>query len=233
MTRPSLARAIPCALVLASLIALPAAARAQSNLSVQGFGYPPGQFSTRAEGSGGAIAEMDPLSPVNPASIAVLGTRIVYFQIEPEFRSVTSAGGSDHTTTNRYPNVFGAMPIGSRWTVALGSSTLLDRTSSTSFNTTQHLDPVDSVLMATTYKVEGAMNDVRFATAFAPRSWLRLGVGLHGIVGHNLVSLTEAFPNDSLEFSQFTQQRMLGFRGTAVSAGVQLASKYVVAAFSA
>lgn len=228
----SLARALAVATTVATTVALPAAVQAQSNLSVQGFGYPPGQFSTRTEGTGGALAEMDPLSPVNPASIAVLGTRIVYFQIEPEFRTVTSAGRTEHTTTNRYPNVFGAMPIGSRWAVSLGASTLLDRTSSTEFNTTQRLNATDSVVMNTTYRVEGAMNDVRFATAWTPQTWLRLGVGVHAITGHNLVSLTEDFPNDSAVFSRFTEQRMLGFKGGAVSAGVQFASKSVVAAFS-
>src|SRR5690242_18553488 len=38
---------------------------AQANLSSQGFGYPTGQFSTRTYGTGGALAELDPLSPVN------------------------------------------------------------------------------------------------------------------------------------------------------------------------
>lgn len=232
MMRLSPDRALGRALAIAALVALPAAARAQSNLSVQGFGYPPGQFSTRSEGSAGAIALMDPLSPVNPASIAVVGTRMVYFQIEPEFRTVTVNGVSEGTRVNRYPNVFGAMPIGSRWAVSLGASTLLDRSSSTEFNTTQHLSATDSVLMNTTYQVDGAMNDVRFATAWTPRTWLRVGVGLHAITGHNLVSLTEAFPNDSVDFSRFTQQRMLGFKGSAVSGGVEFVSKYVIAALS-
>ena len=82
-------------------------ARAQSNLSVQGFGYSAGQFSSRAQGTGGAIAESDPFSPVNPASIAVFPSRILFFQMEPEFRSVTSARGTERTSTARYPRAIG------------------------------------------------------------------------------------------------------------------------------
>ena len=37
------------------------------------FGYPPGQLSTRAGSTGGALGEIDPLSPLNPASLLGLG----------------------------------------------------------------------------------------------------------------------------------------------------------------
>ncbi|HEX3866605.1 MAG TPA: hypothetical protein VHV78_07610, partial [Gemmatimonadaceae bacterium] len=124
---------------LGVLAGLSRVARAQSNLSTQGFGFPTGQFSSRAQGTGGALGEMDPLTPVNPATISLLGTRVLFFQIEPEYRTVTTASGSEHTTTSRYPVVFGAIPVTDRMMVSFGSSTLLDRTSSTSFQTTQQL----------------------------------------------------------------------------------------------
>ena len=69
----------------------------QANLSTQGFGYPTGQLSSRALGSAGSIGEVDPLSPINPASLADLPTRTVFFQIEPEFRTVTANGGTDRS----------------------------------------------------------------------------------------------------------------------------------------
>lgn len=204
---------------------------AQSNLSTQGFGYPTGQFSARAYGSGGSIAEMDPLSPINPASISLIGTRLLFFQIEPEYRTVTTSNGSENTTTARYPVVFGAIPVGSRWIFSASSSSLLDRTATTVFNSTQFISPVDSVPMTTTYQVAGGINDFRLATAFTPASWLHLGLGLHGITGSNLINITQSFV-DTTEFSAFTQTRVLGYSGTAISAGAMLVSKDFTAAFS-
>ena len=206
--------------------------RAQANLSAQGFGFPTGQFSTRTWGTGGALAELDPLSPVNPASLALIPTRLVTFQIEPEFRTVTTASGTDHTTTARYPNVFGAIPVGRGWVLSLGASTLLDRTATSVFNTTQFLTATDSVPMTTQFRVDGAMDDVRLGAGWAPANWLRVGVGAHAITGHNLISITQSFA-DSAQFATFTQQRVLGFSGGAVSAGIQLVSKIVTAGFSA
>jgi hypothetical protein len=207
-------------------------ARAQSNLSVQGFGYSAGQFSSRAQGTGGAIAESDPFSPVNPASIAVFPSRILFFQMEPEFRSVTSARGTERTSTARYPNVFGALPVGSNWVFSLGSSTLLDRTSTTSFRTRQLVSLIDTVPMTTTYQIDGAMNDVRLAVAWAPKPWARVGLGLHGITGRNLISLTQAF-DDTVRFSSFAEQIIIGFKGSAVSTGFQLVSNSLSASGSA
>src|SRR5207342_144065 len=140
--------------IAAALLVVPLAARAQSNLSTQGFGFPTGQFSTRAYGTGGAIAEMDPLTPVNPASLGLLPSRILFLQFEPEFRSVKSVAGTEHTTTARYPDVFGAIPITSTVIMSLGASTLLDRTSSTSFRTTQALPGGENVDMTTTYRID-------------------------------------------------------------------------------
>ena len=215
-----------------SIAGLPLAARAQAGLSTQGFGFPTGQMSTRTLGAGGSLAEIDPLSPVNPASIALLGSRIIFFQVEPEFRTVTSARGSDATRTVRYPNVFGAIPVGGSVVISLGSSTFLDRTSETVFTQPQILSPGDSVLMTTRFTVNGAMDDVRLAGAWTPVSWLRVGVGAHAITGHNLVTVEQSF-DDTVAFATSRQQRILSFSGAAASAGVQLVSKYVTAAFSA
>ncbi len=218
--------------IAAGLLLVPLAVRAQSNLSSQGFGFPTGQFSARAYGAGGSLAEMDPLTPINPASLGLLPSRIQFLQMEPEFRSVKGVAGTEHTTTARYPVVLGAIPIASNFILALGASTLLDRTSSTSFSTTQKLPDGENVAMTTTYRIDGAMSDVRLASAWVPNNWLRLGVGVHGISGHNLVALTQTF-DDSVRFSAFSQSRVLGFGGGAVSGGIQLVSSKFVAAGSA
>jgi hypothetical protein len=216
------ARQVVGAFALSALAA--GAASAQANLSTQGFGYPPGQLSTRALATGGSIAEIDPLSQINPASIAMHGTRIVSFQIEPEFRTVNTGSKSEHTTTARYPNVLIAIPVGGSWVVSAGASTLLDRTATTEFNTTETITGGEQVPMTTTYHVDGAMSDVRLAAGWMPRSWLRLGVGAHAITGHNLVSVTQQFA-DSSQFSSFNQSLVIGFSGAAASAGVQLVNK--------
>ena len=223
-------RAVLPAVALAIL--LPLSAHAQSNLSAQGYGFPSGQLSARAYGAGGSLAEMDPLSPVNPASIALLPSRILFLQLEPEFRTVHGVAGSEHTTTARYPDVFGALPIGSNFMLSLGASSLLDRTSTTAFSATQHLPNGDDVAMTTTYEINGGISDVRLASAWVPVNWLRVGLGLHAIAGSNLVNLTQTF-DDSLRFSAFKLTRVLGFGGDAISGGVQLVSSKWVAAGSA
>ena len=217
---------------IAAAVGIAPTLAAQSNLSSQGFGYPTGQLSSRAAGTGGAIAEIDPLSPVNPASLAIVPTRMVFFQIEPEFRSVTTSAGTEHTTTARYPVVFGAIPIGRGWVASLSASTLLDRTSTTSFTSVQHLTAGDSVGMTTKFEIDGAMDDVRLGAGWAPARWLRIGFGAHAITGHNRVSVTQTFA-DSIAFSPFSQQRTLSFSGGAGSAGVQAAAKWFTIAASA
>jgi hypothetical protein len=226
MRSPFLSARLARVALLAILPALiTSRAQAQGNLSAQGFGYAPGQLSTRALGTGGAIAELDPLSPLNPASIALHQARIVEFQIEPEFRTVNSPTGSEHTTTARYPNVFAAFPVGKGWVIGAGASTLLDRTSTTEFSTSQILPAgPDTVPMHTTYRLDGAMADIRLAGAYNVTPWMRIGLGLHGITGHNLVSITQTF-DDSLRFESFNQSLILDFSGLAGSAGVQLTSK--------
>jgi len=204
---------------------------AQSNLSSQGFGYPPGQFSSRALGTGAAIGEIDPLSPINPATLAVLGARTVYFQAQPEYRTVTGPGGTERTTTARYPVVFGAIPVGASWMISIGSSTLLDRTAATTVTTTVPISSTESEVTTTSSKVDGAINDVRIAAAWSPTSWLRAGVGAHAIAGHNRVTLEQTF-QDSIQFASFTQQRLLGYGGAAVSGGVELVSKNFNASLS-
>jgi len=199
-------------------------AQAQANLSTQGYGFPTGQFSTRSLASGGATAEIDPLSQINPATMAMHGVRIVSFQIEPEFRTVNSGTTSEKTNIARYPNVFAAIPLSSQFVISAGASTLLDRTSTTNFQSTQLLSNGQSEPMTTEYRIDGALSDVRLALGWNAASWLRFGVGAHAITGHNLVSITQSF-QDSLQFAAFNQSIVLGFSGAAASAGVELASK--------
>ena len=107
-------------------------AGAQGALSTQGFGYPQGEFSTRALGTGGGLAQFDPQSGVNPASIASSGDPLLFLQYEPEFRRLTAGGPTQHSTTSRFPMAVASLPILGEGTIALSVSTLLDRSWSTS-----------------------------------------------------------------------------------------------------
>lgn len=213
--------------------AIPAGVAAgQSNLSGQGYGFPTGQFSARTQGTGGAVAEGDPFSPINPATIAVFPSRILFFQIEPEFRTVKTPTGTDKTNIARYPIVFGALPLSNRLVMSLSASTLLDRTSTTAFRSTQIITGGDSVQMTTTYNISGAMSDVRLAGAMNIKPWFRVGLGAHAITGRNLVSITQDF-TDTIRFSPFADTISLGFSGAAGSAGVQLVASSLVFSGSA
>ncbi len=223
-------RSLSAGLAFGFAVALASTASAQAALSTQGFGFPTGQLSSRAWGTGGAIAEVDPLSPVNPATLSMIGTRLINFQIEPEYRSVSSSGGIDRTTTARYPVVFGAIPIKS-WVMSLGSSTLLDRTSTTVFPATAPINSSERVETTQRERVDGAMDDIRLAGAWIPTNWLRVGLGIHGIAGHNLVAVTQSF-TDSTQFATFSEQRLFGFSGFAASAGFEVVSKLFMAGVS-
>ena len=81
----------------AASIMSPAPVAAQGTLSTQGFGYPGGQQSTRSLGAGGALGESDPFSATNPAAIYNFGGSVLYFQAEPEYRTLHVSGATEQT----------------------------------------------------------------------------------------------------------------------------------------
>jgi hypothetical protein len=208
------------ALAAAGLLLAVPAAHAQGALSTQGFGYPPGQLSTRALGAGGATGETDPVSPLNPASIINWGTSAVFFQVSPEYRTVDVDGASHRTTTQRYPLTIGALSLGPRVFLALSASTLLDRTWQTTEEGTIDVGgtPVTST---TTYASDGAINDVRLAAAWAPQPWLRVGAGGHALVGRNRLSVLSRF-SDTSGFNPLISQSVISYGGHAFSAGAEV-----------
>lgn len=207
------------AVALAALL-LPAAARAQGSLGVQGFGYPPGQLSTRSISAGGATGEIDVLSPLNPAALLGLGGSTLYVQAEPEYRSVRIADVKVSTTTARYPVFFGGFALGPRWAVGLSSSTFTDRTWAT---TTESLELIagDTVRTRKLFSSEGAINDNRLAAAYLPVRWLRLGIGLHALSGRNRIVSGDSFPNNP-SFVSFLDTNVISFGGNAISAGAEV-----------
>jgi len=192
---------------------------AQGALSTQGLGYPTGQMSARAEGTGGAVADFDALSLVSPAAIAGVGASALFFQYSPEFRRVTAGSSTANTTTARFPLVSGILPMGQDWTLGLSSSTFLDRTSETSLVRRQ-LVGADSVNETELTKVLGAINDVRLALAWAGSPKFRIGGGFHVFSGSNRMTLSQLFP-DSAKYISTSQAARLSYAGFAGSVGIE------------
>ena len=199
---------------------------AQSNVSTQGFGYPPGQLSTASLGSAGALSEFDPVSTLNPAAVADWGRAGLHFQTDPEFRTVTSPGGIDHTTTLRFPLLVAGLPITSSFAMALSFSTLLDRTWETRVADTVAVG--DTMLLASNdFKSTGGIEDLGIAAGWAPSSALRLGLGLHFFTGQNQITVTQTFPtilgtNPISKTAPFGQADLYNYSGFGVSAGIEL-----------
>jgi len=217
--------------VLLAAVVLTASAHAQGALSTAGLGYPTGQTSARSEGAGGALADFDALSLVNPATIAGVGSAALFFQYSPEFRRVNDGTNTAKTTTARFPLVAGILPVGQRWAMGLSSSTFLDRSYETSLVRTQSVgdpnNPADSIEVTERTKVLGAINDIRLTAAWASSPAFRIGVGGHVFSGSNRVTLSEVFP-DSSRFITTSQNSRISFAGFAASAGIEFHPSHVI-----
>ncbi len=198
----------------------PVVAGAQGAISVLGFGYPTGQLSTRALGTGGAIGEMDPLSATNPAVLGSLGGSVLYFQAEPEFRRLHVGSSSESATIARYPLITASFPVNEKLTLGLTASNLLDRTFETS---TRGIATAGDTTLATSnnFKSDGAIGDLRFAASYIPVRWLKVGMGIHAIAGDNRIRNTQKF-DDSTRFATLTDTATIGYTGNAYSAGFEL-----------
>jgi len=202
-------------LALCATIATSAAA--QGTLSTQGFGYPAGGLSTHAEALGGSIAESDPLSPMNPAALSSWGRPGLYFQYDPEFRTVQASGVSASTLTARFPMVAGALNIGPRLTFGLSATTFLDRTWEVSRSGSVFSGP-DSTVFAEKFSTDGAINDLRAGLAFSLFSNLSVCIAGHVLTGQNRLSITRQFSDTATAI--FTENSTLSYTGHSVSGGI-------------
>lgn len=207
-------------LVGVTLLSVGAAGRAsaQGSVSVQGFGYPPGQLGTRAGSMGGGIAEHDAESGLNPAALLSARTSLLFFQYAPEFRNVDADGRSERTTTLRFPLIGGIARLGERARIGLSISTLLDRTFAVNLTDTSITDGA-SVVSTDRFRNEGGMSDVRFSGGWRFGSRVDIGAGVHAITGQNRARVNRAF-GDSLELS--LEDRTISFSGSGLSAGAML-----------
>jgi hypothetical protein len=221
-------RILSSSFVLLALIAVPAVVGAQGTLSTQGFGYPTGEMSTRAMGSGGATADFDAFSSTNPASIAGSQGSMLYVQVEPEYRHLTNDnGGSQKNTIARHPLAMLAVQIRPSLFGGVSVSNFLDR----SFETSERRNTAiadTTVATTNTFKSDGAIGDVRAGLAWTPTSWLRLGVAGHVISGDNRLRSAEVF-DDSARFAAIADTTTVTYVGSALSAGVEVFAGSVAA----
>jgi hypothetical protein len=211
---------VRAATLAALTLAVPVLSGAQGTLSTQGFGYPTSGMSARSLGAGGAITEFDPLSTTNPAALPSIGGGALYVQVEPEFRRLSVAAGSESARIARHPLTMLAFPLRSSLMMGLSLSNLLDRSFETNERRTQ---TVGTDVLPTTnfFKSDGAIGDVRLALAWAPANWIRLGVAGHAITGDNRLRSTQQF-DDSARYASIVDTSTVTYVGTAVSAGTAL-----------
>lgn len=204
--------------LIAAIALVSVTARAQGTESAQGLGYPPGEMSSRTLGTGGAMAEVDGRSPINPAALALRPVPQLFAQYDPELRAVTSNGKTSSTTTARFPNVGALLPVSNRLVLGVNVSTFLDQSWANSRAITTDIGG-EQIALNQSVKSEGAMEDIRGAVAYALSPSVRLGVGLHGFTGSARLTAKSIF-DDSLRFRNLSQTTNLSYSGYAVSAGI-------------
>jgi len=200
-----------------ALLGIPALTMAQGTISTQGFGYPPGGLSTRAGAAGGGFAEFDFSTPRNPSSTLGWGRGGLYFQYEPEFRSVTAGPTTDNTMTARFPIWMAGLQLGSRAMGTITASTLLDRTWATSVRGGQILG-ADSVGYEERVESNGAINDIRLGASYSVSQNFSVGFGLHGFTGENRLQLRRQY-DDSLTYGTLNRALTISYLGSGFSGG--------------
>jgi hypothetical protein len=165
------------------------------------------------------MAEMDPLSPLNPAAIAGFGRAALFFQYDPEFRRVTAGGRSENATITRFPVVAALIPVSRRAQLAFSASTYFDRTFSTTVSTETD---IGGERIGATERVEsrGSVSDVRLAGAWVFSNTFRVGVGGHVLTGENRLVSGRVFA-DTLRFGTVSDSSNIDYSGIAVSAGAE------------
>jgi hypothetical protein len=204
-------------LFVASLL-LAAPLAAQGTLSTQGFGYHPGQISTRARATGGAVGEFDPTSALNPAALSWWARSGVMLEYAPEFRRLTTPDGSESATVARFPLSGVAIAIGNRTIIGITLSTFLDRTWQTVQRDTQQFGD-DAIPFELDFRSAGAINDIRISGAWGGGK-LRLGLGAHVYAGSNRLDIFTRFQDTLNRINDFSQRSRVSYSGVAGSVGL-------------
>lgn len=190
---------------------------AQGTLSGLGFGYPVGGTSTRSAATGGAFAEFDPLSPVNPASLGGFQRTLMTAQTEPEFRTLRFGNVKESTTAERVPLLMLIFPLPRNVALSLSGSTFLDR-SYTTVTTGSVLVEGKSIATNDRSDVRGSIADLRAGLGWRVNSRVSVGIGGHLFTGDNLVARRRVFA-DTLTFGSVDDSSRVTYYGMALSVG--------------
>ncbi len=207
----------PAPAALLALLVLSHTAGAQGSISAQGFGYPVGGGSIRSNGTGGAFAEFDALTPTNPAALGGIGRTVITAQTEPELRKLTANGVSEKSSLQRVPLIMLIFPARRGVAVGLSATSFLDRTFSTTTAGGAQIEG-KSVPTSDLTNVRGAINDLRAGAGWQVSSRVRVGVAGHVYTGEHKATRERTFA-DSLAFGNVLDSSRVTYYGTALSVG--------------
>lgn len=208
------------AAVMTVAVVTPTRAGAQGSLGALGFGYPVNGMSTRVSGTAGAFGDIDPLSPINPASLGGLTRSVISAQAEPEHRTLTFGNLREKTASQRIPLLAVVFPARGGVAVGFSARGFLDRSYTT---TTSGTALIDGTTRATTEQLtmRGAIGDIRAAVGWQIGNRARVGLGGHIFTGENTAVRQRTF-SDTLKFGGTLDSSKVTYIGTAVSFGGEL-----------
>lgn len=194
-------------------------ADAQGVLGSQGLGFPPGQLSTHARATAGAIAEFDPITGVNPASMANWGRAAIHVQFEPEVRRTQTPLGSDVTGLTRFPMFAAGIGLGERVAIGVNFSTFLDRSWETVF-TGRQIVGADTARFTDRNGVRGAITDTRFSIGVLLPYQVRVGLAVHALTGEHRLRSVRTYDANA-PFVGYSATQDVRFAGRGISIGAQ------------
>lgn len=223
MTRLAWCLALGGAALVAPAVRL---AAQDSQFGLRSPGTPGRPESARARATGGAFAAFDAASPLTDAALADLLRITATAQGASSYRHVNLGGVEGNTRATRFPGLLLSSPplVRSRITLAGGFSTYLDRTYRVAIRDSAVLRGVmqryTDVLAS-----DGAVTDIRIATALRLSPRIAVGVGLHLLSGATRATATRQFDDSAtylttLEIAD-VQHTGIGF---SASGSVNLAS---------
>ena len=204
-------------LALLATVAAVSTASAQSSIGMQGFGYPVGGGSVRTNGTGGAFAEFDALTPTNPAALGGLSRTVIAAQAEPELRTLTGNGVSAKSNLQRVPLIMLILPARHGVAMGLSATTFLDRTFSTATTGSALIDGI-SIPTSDQTEVRGAINDLRAGAGWQISPRFRVGAAGHLYTGGNEATRERRFA-DTLRLGGVLDSSRVAYFGTALSVG--------------
>jgi len=205
------------ALLMLSAVVVARPVGAQGSLSSVGFGYPVSGASTRVNGTGGAFADFDALTPSNAAVLGGLQRIVLGMQAEPEYRTLRVGAIRERTTSQRVPLVAILIPAGKGVGVGFSANSVLDRSYSTR---TTGSAVIGSTTVPTTDQldVRGAIGAMQAMVGWQATQFFKIGVGGHLMTGDNTVARERRFA-DTLNFGGVLDSSRVSYFGTALSVG--------------